>query len=758
MIRSLSSVLLVLGATVTAVAQPSEPPRLRVTDRATGLPLRAARVIGPTPDLVAVTGVDGTVRVAVASAHRGCTVRVSAVGYRDHELPCEQLGEGEVLDVALDADRLRVTEGVVVTGRLVQPTGASTPRAVAVVTADDLERKQPRTTPEALDETAGVWVQKTNHGGGSPIIRGLAGNQILVLVDGIRLNNSTFRYGPNQYLATVDVFSLDRIEIVRGAGSVLFGSDALGGVVNVVSRPPELIASGRRVSGRGLVRAVSSGMEQSARVDGALASRRLGVRGGVTVRRFGDLRAGAGLGVEAPSGYDEVAGDARLLFALSPSTTVSAGWQHVHQTDVPRFDQVRQRGFERWSFDPQVRQLAWTRLTWASAYAWIETASVTGSWHRSSERRERRTRGSAVLISEDDLVNVAGVLVEARAQPVPTVALHYGLDVYHDSVDSRRLDIDVSTGLARTRRGLYPDDARARSLEVFGAATWTPGPFTVDVGGRRTWARMDASDGTFGAVAIRPSATIGSVSGAWRIATEWTIYGVAAQAFRAPNVDDMSTLGAFDFGVEVPAIDLVPERSLSLEAGVRWTADRVAVSAAAWQMALADLIDRVPATFGGLGTWEGQRVYRRTNVGDARLHGVDADTKVALGPSLDASGYLAYAHGEQAESGEPMRRVPPLNGQLALAWRRPGYDIEVRWRWATRQGRLAGGDLADHRMNPLGTPGWDVLDVRGSFAMSPTLRFVGVVGNMFDEAYRVHGSGLDGMGRHLSVALRVGAQ
>ena len=97
---------------------------------------------------------------------------------------------------------------------------------------------QYRTSPEALSGTTGVFVQKTNHGGGSPFVRGLTGNQTLLLMDGIRLNNATYRYGPNQYFNTIDAWTVSKIELARGTGSVQYGSDALGGVIQVFTKDP----------------------------------------------------------------------------------------------------------------------------------------------------------------------------------------------------------------------------------------------------------------------------------------------------------------------------------------------------------------------------------------------------------------------------------------------------------------------------------------------------------------------------------------
>jgi hemoglobin/transferrin/lactoferrin receptor protein len=750
-----------LACAAVAYAQPAASRVIHVVDSATGRPVPAARVAVGTHGITTKADADGRVALDQATdtslARPGCVVHVSAAGYGDEALECSQL-VGPPITVLLIPDGVQLSERVVVTARLDRADVSPFPRATTVIDAAEVERRQSRTTPEALDEAPGVWVQKTSHGGGSPVIRGLVGNQILVLVDGIRLNNATFRYGPNQYLATVDVFGLDRLEVIRGAGSVLFGSDAMGGVINVLTRPPELSASGHQATGAAMARAVTGGMEQSARGEASYSGGRLGVRGGVTVRRFGDLRAGGALGVEAPSAYDEVAGDARFLLQLSPSSTLNAGWQHVHQDDVPRFDQVRQRGFERWSFAPQARQLAWARVNQRLRTTWLHTASVTASWQRSSERRERQARGASVFIAEDDVVDSVGVMAEAQAAPAGGLAVRFGADVYDDRVRSGRQDTDVTSGIMQATRGLYPNGATSRSIEAFAHATWQRGRLALDGGLRRTWASTSALDPGFGALEIDPSATIGSVNAGWTLGEGLSAYGVVSQAFRAPNIDDTSTLGAFDFGVEVPAADLVPERSLSLESGVRLRRPRLAVAAAVWRTSLSDLVDRVRGTYLGLDVWEGQRVYRRANVGDATLRGFEVEGRASLGGQFEVGGFLAYAYGQQQVNGQPMRRVPPLNGHLSLGWRHRRAHAEAGWRAAAEQDRLAPGDRDDHRIAPGGTPQWHVVDLRGSYAFTPTLHAVARAGNVFDRAYRVHGSGIDGMGRHLSLSLRVGSR
>ena len=149
-------------------------------------------------------------------------------------------------------------------------------------------------------------------------------------------------------------------------------------------------------------------------------------------------------------------------------------------------------------------------------------------------------------------------------------------------------------------------------------------------------------------------------------------------------------------------------------------------------------------------------MYRKENVGEARLKGVEAEVEVALPGRAVLAAAVVYAHGQNLDADEPMRRIPPLHGRVALRFSpaRPAF-AEVEWLWAAKQDRLASGDLADHRIAPGGTPGWNVVNLRGSWDAGPLRLRVGVE-NLFDEAYRTHGSGIDGVGRAAWASVEAG--
>lgn len=719
----------------------------------TGAPVAGATVSLRPSGVAVLTRADGTFELPDEGfvAVPGCRVRVEAEGYKSGEWPC---GTREAMDLVLEPAAVRLHEVVVVTSAREPVPAFEAPRAVTVVERGDLARDWPRTTPEALMDAPGLLVQKTNHGGGSPILRGLMGNQVLVLVDGIRLNNATYRYGPNQYVATIDVGSVDRVEVLRGSGAVLFGSDAIGGVVHVMTREPPAIDRGLASEAR--ARWVSGGMERSGRYDAAAAWGPLKVTGGLAVREYGDLRAGGSLGVEAPSAYGEVGGDARASVALGRAGSLVIAYQHVHQSDVPRFDQVRQRGFSRYAFDPQARQLAYVRWSDATASRWAARVEATASWQRSRERRERQRAGQALRIEEEDRVRTLGATVQALAAPFHGATVRYGVDVYHDRVRSGRLDVDTATGAAVARRGLYPDGSAYWSVAGFLHGTWERGRVRAEAGLRSTATRLEARDATFGAIDLGPSASVGTVAASVALAGGARAYGQLAQSFRAPNLDDVSALGAFDFGIEVPSPGLLPERGLEGEGGLKWRAARASAALAVYQLSLSGLVDRVRSTFGGSAFYEGQAVYQRANVGEARVRGAEIEAQAEIAPGWLARGHASATRGEVTTTGQPMRRIPPVNGLLAVRREFARGWVEVAARGAGEQRRLAPGDVDDHRIAPGGTPGWFAADVRASVTLRPGISLAAALENVTDAAYRIHGSGIDEPGRLAWIGIQVG--
>ncbi|MBP8096358.1 MAG: TonB-dependent receptor plug domain-containing protein, partial [Saprospiraceae bacterium] len=271
-----------------------------------------------------------------------------------------------------------------------------TPEAISVIDRKSIQKFQLRTAPEALLQTPGVFVQKTNHGGGSAFLRGLTGNQTLLLVDGIRLSNATMRYGPNQYFNTIDVFSIEKIEVLRGSGSVQYGSDAIGGTLQAFSHEL-LVAEKPTWESTLLTRIATHGMEQSLHGDVNYRNKKVAFRAGITERNFGDLVGGDTTGRQTPTGYREFDFDLKGKIFLSPSTDLTMAYQRVHQSDVPVYHKVVLENFAVNKMDPQKRELAYIRLQQKINAGILKSAVFTASTQHNEEGRELLKNGSSTL-------------------------------------------------------------------------------------------------------------------------------------------------------------------------------------------------------------------------------------------------------------------------------------------------------------------------------------------------------------------------
>jgi len=246
---------------------------------------------------------------------------------------------------------------VVITANRYGSLQIKTPEAIRVIEYKSIQNFQLRTAPEVLLITPGVFVQKTNHGGGSPFLRGLTGNQTLLLVDGIRLSNATARYGPNQYFNTLDIFNIEKIEVLRGGGSVQYGSDAIGGTIQTFSHE---VGPSEKPHWRStlLSRIATQGMEQSFNGTINYSNKRAAFKAGATWRNFGDLVGGDTTGRQTPTGYQELDFDLKGKIILSPSSDLTMAYQSVHLSDVPVSHKVVLENYAVNKMDPQKRDLA----------------------------------------------------------------------------------------------------------------------------------------------------------------------------------------------------------------------------------------------------------------------------------------------------------------------------------------------------------------------------------------------------------------
>ncbi|MEO1051295.1 MAG: TonB-dependent receptor [Bacteroidota bacterium] len=646
---------------------------------------------------------------------------------------------------------------IVVTAQRYESEAFGRPEAISLLNGKQIQSLAPMSMPDAIGNIAGVWMQKTNHGGGSPFIRGFTGYQTLLMIDGIRLNNATFRSGPNQYLNTIDPLMVDRIEVIRGAGAVQYGSDAIGGTAQILTKSPTFSDDGVEVHGQLYGKYITDDMERTVRGELEIAGAKAAVIGGFTYKNFGDLVAGGDLGTLSPTGYTEMSGDLKVRVRLASQNILTIAYQHLRQEDVPLFHKITPRGsFAVNQFDPQQRQLAYARLERAFGHQWLETLKFTVSYQRSLEGRTAQREASQMVTQEEDDVETYGAILEAFAQPKPFWKISSGLEYYQDQVASVAVDFNQDTEASTVRRGLYPDGSQAENAAIYTLHTLDWDKWTVTAGARLNYFSLMVEDTIFGNSNIEPLALVGNLGLVYKLSSSVHLVGALNSAFRAPNINDVSSFGIADFRFEVPNFDLNPEKSTTIEIGAKIKRPRFAGAFYAYQNRLNDLITNVRSTFNGLDSLDGFQVFRRENTNEAVVRGLEGEFEYRHS-NVSVSGNITYTYGQNINKDEPLRRIPPLFGRVKLDYV-PLHNLALSasWLYAGEQTRLSGGDIDDDRIADGGTPGWHVVNLSARYDYSKNMTVILGFNNVFNEAYRIHGSGVDGMGRSLSLALSVG--
>ncbi len=642
---------------------------------------------------------------------------------------------------------------VIVTATRQKASIINLPFSINQITANDIQTAAFRTAPESLVGATGVFVQKTNHGGGSPFVRALTGNQNLLLLDGIRVNNSTYRFGPNQYFNTIDVFSIAKMEVVRGTGSVQYGSDAMGGVIQVFSKPAKF-QTAKTWSGIGMVKMVTGDMEYSGRAELDYGSKNFAFHIGGSSRNFGDLIGGDTTGVQSPSGYKEQAYDFQAKWKFKNESVITVASQQVVQKEVPLYHRVKLENFSFYNFAPQVRGLHYAKLEIPGKSSLVSTASFTASYQQTKEIRKYLKNGNANQFEETDKVKTFGLTAEIHSKIKENWTAISGVEWYHDLVSSNKQQISVSTGSVLKQRGLYPDQATSANFSVFSLHQINLHQFQINAGLRYNSFAIHIQDtaagvNQLGAVTVKPASLVTNLSLLYQLGNNQSFYASFSTGYRAPNIDDMGTLGLVDFRYEVPAYGLKPEKSYNTELGYRFRGKRLQSSIALFYMQLKDLVTRVQVPGQQIG---GYNVYIKENSQESFIRGIEMDMTYQFSKSWTLKAGYSQAYGQNTSRNEPMRRVPPMNGQVQLQYQHKTWTASIENLFASKQDRLAQGDKDDNRIPKGGTPGWNLINLYAGYGFGKVQIQTAIV-NVFNVDYRMHGSGINGAGRNLNLSI-----
>ena len=696
-------------------------------------------------------------------------------------------------------------DAVVVTATRLDQDILSTPYTAHVIDRERfLDQRAARTLPDALLETPGVMVQRSGYGQASPFIRGFTGFRTLTLIDGIRLNNAVYREGPNQYSATLDLFTVDHLEVVKGPSSVLYGSDAIGGTINALTLSPEMIPwpeihdgkSAKGVMEKGGPMQAADGFiahggaryryataEDSHTVRGEFAlgiTPHFGIIGGVTWKDFDDLRGGDLIGLQEQSGYTDIDGDIKLLFRPNQDVDITAAFQRVEQNNVPRWHST---DFSK-SFDgtalgtdlrrelDQLRELAYLQTEIRDPAPWLDKVKFSLSFHRQGEEQDRiRDNGKREITGFQD--DQYGVLLGMQST-TKVGTLSYGVEYYHDEVQSWGGAFRADGSFDRVLpRGPVADDSSYDLLGIYVQDQFKiTEKFEITAGLRYSWAQVDATKidpdprdaVNYPDINESFDAFTASLRFRYDLMPSWNLFGGVSQGFRAPNLSDFTTFDLARSGErEVPATDLDSEKYVSFEIGSKARIDELKLAVyTAYYYTLID--NQIIGYRTGRVINGNEPEVSRTNAGDGHIHGVEFGAEWQFYKTLTLFGNFNWQEGEVDTfvngdiTARPASRIAPLSGLIGLRWQSPGgrFWLEGTAQLARHQDRLSVGDTADtQRIPPGGTRGYSVYSLRGGWNMCENAKLTVALENVSDEDYRIHGSGINEPGTNFVISTHI---
>ncbi|GGG21463.1 TonB-dependent receptor plug domain-containing protein [Pontibacter amylolyticus] len=778
---------------------------LTVKDQVTQQPLEMVQVSGIQSTQTSLTDSKGQADVTSFKGLDSLAVRL--VGYEQQVLSYAQL-QRQGFQLYLRENKIALAT-VVVSATRWQQDAKEVPQRVSTIRPKDVLLQQPQTAADMLGQTGEVYIQKSQGGGGSPMIRGFATNRVLIAVDGVRMNTAIFRSGNLQNVISLDPFATERTEVLFGPGSVMYGSDAIGGVMNFYTLSPRFATGATPlVKGNAAVRWSSANNEKTGHLDLRYGLKKWAVLTSATYSDYGDLRMGSnGLDdylrreyVRTQNGHDEVITNTdperqvdtgydqlnlmqKIRYRPSDNWELQYGFHYSATSNVPRYDRLTlyRNGTLRsaeWYYGPQVWAMQHLQATHRANNKIYDQLSIGLAHQLFEESRHNRDLAKATRYNRYEKVNAYSANLDFEKALGARHHLFYGLETVINKVHSTGTDYNVNTGAIAPGPSRYPDVADWSSHAAFLTYRFKAGEkLTVLTGARYNHILLNANfdnsfyDLPFTSAGINTGAVTGSAGLVYSPSLSWQLSSNLSTGFRSPNVDDIGKI--FDSApglVVVPNPDLKPEYAYNADLGAAKTfGELLKLDATAFYTYLQDALVRRDYTLNGNSSieYEGERsqVQAIQNAAFARVWGVQAGVELKLPAGFGlAARYNVQRGREELDNGTeaPLRHAAPTFGTVRLTYSRHRLkaDLYTVFNGAIRYSQLTPEEqdkaylyATDGNGNPY-SPAWATLNLKALYQLTRHLSLIAGIENITDQRYRPYSSGIAAAGRNVVLSVR----
>tara|TARA_R110000851_G_scaffold56820_2_gene132748 strand:+ start:3386 stop:5812 length:2427 start_codon:yes stop_codon:yes gene_type:complete len=680
------------------------------------------------------------------------------------------------------------------------------PQKISLMNAKTIEFTASQTSADLLQNSGKVFVQKSQLGGGSPMIRGFATNRLLLSVDGVRMNNAIFRGGNIQNVISIDPFTIKSTEVIFGPGSVIYGSDAIGGVMNFYTNNPQFSKTDSlEVFGKSNYRYSSANNENTVHVDFNLGKREWAFLSSLTYNNFGDLKMGShgptsylrnsyvvtengqdrlqendNAKKQVPTGYDQINVMQKVLFRPNSNWNINLSAYYSETSDYSRYDRLIRPSKDglglrsaEWSYGPQKWFMGNLQFYKNGKGKFYDGLKITTAYQNFVESRNDRGFGDDIRYGSKENVDAISANVDFENKRIGNLRLYYGGEYVFNKIGSAGNEFNLETMVTSPSASRYPDNSTWQTLAGYISGELRAKPnFTFLSGLRYSHVWIDAIfDQTFYSFPFNDAdlstgALTGSLGFSWFPKADLQLTFNGSTGFRAPNIDDVGKIFDSEPGsVVVPNPDLEPEYAYNLEVGIQKNFnDRLMLKGASFYTYLVDALVRRDFQFNGnneiMYNGELHNVQAIQNAAKAYVYGFEFGLDAFLTENLSVNANLTFTEGieeEQDGTDTPGRHVAPTFGDFHIVWKNQKLKTDL---FANFNGEISFGDLAmsertkdyiyavDAEGNPY-SPSWYTLNFRSQYQLSHALKFTANLENFTDQRYRSYSSGIVAPGINL---------
>jgi len=731
---------------------------------------------------------------------KGDWIEIRSLGYKTAVLEYDEI-EAAAYVVLLETDNFSLDE-VVLSANKWQQRRNDVPAKTMTITTRDVALQNPQTAADLLGISGGVYIQKSQQGGGSPMIRGYAANRLLYSVDGVRMNSAIFRSGNLQNVINLDPFAMENTEVIFGPGSVIYGSDAVGGVMSFQTLKPKFaIDDNLHISGKGVARYASANHEKTGHFDINVGFEKWSFLTSISHWDFDHLRQGShgpeeyikdyyiqrqgdtdvvvsqdDKLLQIPTAYAQSNVMQKIRFRPESHWDVDYGFHYSETSDFGRYDRhLRQRNgtarYGRWDYGPQIWMMNNLGAEYSGATSIFDQMQLRFAHQYFEESRLNRNFNSSALHIQKEKVNAYSFNADYTKTISKRNTLFYGVEYVYDDVVSEGSIQDVNTKSLERGPSRYPKSSWQSIAAYVTDRFKVHDRLTLSAGIRYNHIVLDSEFDTtfyplpFTNANLSHGALTGSVGGVYRPDHTWVLTTNFGTAFRAPNVDDVGKI--FDSApglVVVPNPDLKPEYAYNIDLGVaKIFEDVVKLEVTGYYSHLNNSMMRHDYTLNGRDSimYQGEmsRVQALQNSAVANIYGMQVGMEIKLPQGFRFDTSVNFQRGEEEFApGEtsPIRHAVPFFGVSKLKYANKGLQMELNVRYNGERsfdnmpiGELKKVELyaKDEHGNPY-APAWYTLNFKSLYRLDKRFDLSVGVENLTDQRYRTFGSGVSGAGRN----------